>query len=223
MTITWKPAAVVVCLVLLSGCGSTTAAGKPKATPTATSSVTTSPTAAGRTPAARAPKGMRLVTAPKSGLRLAVPDAWVAINAKSLTDPSARARLTRAAKAMSLTLEQLEQLMERADLVVTSVGGQGNLNVAQVSALAEVPTEAFIRASFQSLNAVVTGVQDVDTPLGQGREAEYDLDVGRLAVHGAGLFVMLDSGVVNLTVTTADRTAARTLLDRIIPTLRQAG
>lgn len=233
-----RVALVSLALVLVAGCGGggTPKAGPgpsstpPSSSPTASSSstATTDPTAK-PTLEARVPHSWRTVTAKKSGLRFGLPATWTKLDATKLNDPALRSRMDQFARGMGITRDQLKQVFAQIDLMAISAtftkDAYAEVEVVPVPMLGELPTRAALRSEFRVLKSIqVLGFRDVATPVGKGLVATLRKNIpGRGTVYSDGVFVLLDSGVVNVTVTAASQQQARTLVDTMVRSFVDVG
>jgi hypothetical protein len=193
--------------VSLAACGSSTTSDTNPSP--STSETSTSPSTS------TAPSDGKVITAEKSGVTLVVPKSWVTVDAATLSDSS---EVTKAAGLMNLSPEQFKQMAAQLDVMALAPDGAFHSNVNVVhTPLSGLPSEALLRAQFSQLGGEISKVETRSTPLGEATVATYELS--KIGVHGVGLFVKTDNGVINVTFTARTADDAQKLYDQIVPTL----
>lgn len=217
------PASRVVALVLaacvLAGCGGS---GEPSAR--ATPAVTTSAAADDAT-AAPLPEGWQQVTSPKAGLGFGAPSAWAVVDTSRFDDPDRREIYTEFAEARGLTLDQFRDQLDLVDVFVGSVASAGldyeSVNTT-VLTVADLPDEDLVTEVLEGYRATDVAVEDVTTPVGDGRIARYAADLPVLGrAYGFSLYLKPAGGVVNLTMTAMTEERRDELEELLLPTLAE--
>lgn len=204
-------------LLLLTGCssvlGDSFAGADPSGNTTASTTAAESAESDGR----------QQVTADQAGIRFEVAEDWTILGADALDNPGSAAAFEEFSETSGLSTEQIKQMAAQVDVLVISPDGSENVNVIPPGAVRAMPNEASLTSDFELFGATVSGVEQLETPLGQGRVAYYVLPVGGVEQHGASLFVETDDGIVNVTATTSSASRAPDLMADVAETLEQVG
>ncbi len=215
---------VLVCAVLLAGCGGEPVAEEDKILIPSTSSPL-GPSDGGKgAPSAQArPKEKKqrkanVVVAARAGIRFTAPAGWAPWTAKDLQGTARSTELQELLDRMGLTREQFASSLDDFDVFL--VGLSGNLNVS--TAGTSLPSEAEMRSQYATVTSSIDRVEDVDTAAGPGRVIHYSITAGSLTQHGASLMILTGGRVANLTITTADSSETSSRLADLLPTIRRA-
>jgi hypothetical protein len=196
-----------------------TDAANPPATPTATD-VTDPPatTASGATePPATTASGAggdgNVVEVAELGVQFKAPEGWTVVDPEDVGDLAEEGVLAELAERTGVSEEALQNtITDQVEVFVFSGESDGNIapNINVIGlAVDELPPGDRVEADFERLGATNIAVESVDAGGTDGLAVHYQLplDDQRVA-EGYGLFVDLGDEVVNLTVTTLDRTEA---------------
>lgn len=217
--------ALAACAVLLAGCGGETVAEEDKilipstSSPLGPSDGGNGEPSAGAKPS-RDKKLPNVVVAARVGIRFTAPAGWAPWTAKDLRGTSRSAELQELLDRMGLTREQFASSLDDFDAFL--VGYAGNLNVSTTGAATALPSEAELRSQYAAVTSSIEAIDDVDTAAGPGRVLHYSITLGSRTQYGAALMLLTGGRIVNLTITTADPSEARSRMAKVLPTIRRA-
>ncbi|WP_237233250.1 hypothetical protein [Rothia nasisuis] len=242
------PSVALMAIAVLAGCGSNNDASSSSSSSSSASSSSSSAESSASSSAAPTestsesasseaaaepvmPEGYKAVVAPNNGISFGVPGDWTELNSEALADDAAvQGYLEQAAEGSVFSAEQIQQQLAQLDLMASSTtpdssGFTQNVNVnSEPVAASSVPTEADMAQMVEAAGATPGEYKTVDTPLGQGAQQSYTLDVSGVSVQGAYLIVPSGTGqgFSIITVSTSDATATQDLLTEIAQSLTKA-
>lgn len=215
----WLAAAFAV-LLLLTGCSGDAEDATNDDSGSSPTTETSEPASEGNE--ADLPDGLQTVTAEQAGIRFGAPAGWQVAGADFLTNEGSQAELESLAERSGIPLEQLQQQVSQADVIVISPDGSGNINVLPLQGVTELPTQEALERDLGTVGATVSDVEEIDTELGPARVASYLLPTTGGEQFGASLFVVVDGMVINLTSTAGSAERASELTDQAAETLAAA-
>ncbi|MFW0111106.1 hypothetical protein [Rothia sp. CCM 9416] len=235
------PTVALMSLALLAGCGSsdkkesvaaeTSSSASASAEQSQAAEETSSAAADEAKVEAVIPDGFKKVTAPNNKISFAVPEGWMEMDSEAIANTDAiQEYLDQAAQGTNFTPEELKSQMAQLDLMATSVtpnedGFAENVNVnAEPVLVTSLPDQAEMESLAKGINATPGEYKKISTPLGEGTQLSYTLDVTGVSVHG--VFVVVPSGTGTgfsvLTVSSSNADSAAKLAEQMAGSLSKA-
>lgn len=173
------------------------------------------------------PSGDKWVEDTKAGVRFAVPSDWTEVSpAEALKNKQVPPALEEFAKSKGMTGEQLlQQIGQQLSLFVLGqkkAGFTPNINVQALST-ASLPTREQLTQQFAGMKITVQEYADVATPVGKGKQLEYDYQLGTATASGRIVAVKHAGGIVLVTITAGDEDSAKKIAKDVTSTISKRG
>jgi hypothetical protein len=188
------------------------------------SSSASSPTASQQS-SATLPPGHRWRTDEKVHTTFAAPETWTAIDAAKLGEASADSpELKEMADRMGVTVQQFKRAFANVELFLAGppvAGFAPNIN-ALVLPVAEMPSDAAIRAEIGRIASAAPTLRHSRTPVGDALEVAYPIKTAGRTVHVHSLLLDTRDGVLELTIAAPDEATASSLAADVLASVHQA-
>ena len=214
-------AAALVGLGALTGCSGGDAPAAESGTTSSSGSTTGEATASASATAVGLPADSTWATAPRSGLRFAVPDTWTPVSAETLAGSADSDSVKALLESMQVTKEELLASMAGMDVLVMGPAEKNfgpNVN-AVPNSLTELPPSNSFAAELTKLGATTGTPREVSTALGPAIVVPYTLPNGDTTIVGRSIVVGGPNGFVTITVSHVDNKAADAVADTLLSTL----
>ncbi|WP_182379713.1 hypothetical protein [Nocardioides sp. WS12] len=165
------------------------------------------------------PKRKRIV-ARQSGISFLAPVGAAGMTDGSVSFAADSPEGKEFAKRLGITVEQLRGFLATSDVYLSVFAGV--ISVGPWDQSGVFPTRESIESEIGDLGYTVDDVEDVQTPVGDGRIIAYTQSDSSGEARGVSLYLLNGSTVVDFGVIGADARAIRAVIDEILPTLKRA-
>lgn len=161
-----------------------------------------------------------------AGVTFVVPRGWQTVDASDVAEESGGSEASAdMAERLGMTPEQFAQVMANVDLYAVSGDGpvdgfMDNINVISEEGV-QVGDPELVEQQLQAIDADVESVETVETSVGEGVLAIYQLSSGGQTFSGQGLQVATGDGAVTITVSAGQPDNASDIMAMVMATLEQ--